>query len=480
MFGAAANTGGGAFGATNTGGAFGSTPGAGGFGAAAPATGGLFGGQAAAPTSTFGAQSTGGGLFGGTPANTGTFGATPGAFGATASTTNAFGQQNPAASPSASTFGGGFGGGNTTQPQANSSQYNPNNDLELPAAAAPKDTVSSIKFASNSNLMLVGSWDNSVRCYDVQTTANGHAQAVVPKAMIQHEQPVADVAFKGDGSGSFSASYDGQIKWWPFTASEGQLIGQHDGPVRHIRWIEDKQILVTGSMDKTLRYWDLRQSTAAMTVQLPERVFAMDASSPMVVVALGSSHPQLDQREVQVFDMNKPQQPFITMSKKQNDQIPLKQQYRSIAIFADKSGFALGSVEGRVAIQYVNAQQTTNNFAFKCHRDKTRNLIYSVNSINFHPVHGTFATTGSDGIYHFWDKDSKQRLHMSKRCTYGGTPDTPAAITASGFNHNGAMFAYAIGYDWSMGHENYNPGRSTNVIMIHNPEPAEVLKRPKR
>jgi mRNA export factor len=32
------------------------------------------------------------------------------------------------------------------------------------------------------------------------------------------------------------------------------------------------------------------------------------------------------------------------------------------------AGFALGSVEGRVAIQYVAPQNPKDNFTFKCHR----------------------------------------------------------------------------------------------------------------
>jgi WD40 repeat protein len=36
--------------------------------------------------------------------------------------------------------------------------------------------------------------------------------------------------------------------------------------------------------------------------------------------------------------------------------------------------------------------------------------IYSVDCITFHPTFGTFATTGSDGTFNFWDKDSRQRL----------------------------------------------------------------------
>lgn len=48
--------------------------------------------------------------------------------------------------------------------------------------------------------------------------------------------------------------------------------------------------------------------------------------------------------------------------------------------------------------------------AVACRRDNSE--IYAVNTIKFHPVHGTFATAGGDGTYNFWDKDSKQRLRV--------------------------------------------------------------------
>lgn len=51
---------------------------------------------------------------------------------------------------------------------------------------------------------------------------------------------------------------------------------------------------------------------------------------------------------------------------------PLKYQHRCVAIFKDKkkapTGYALGSIEGRVAIQYVNPPNPKDNFTFKCHR----------------------------------------------------------------------------------------------------------------
>jgi mRNA export factor len=63
---------------------------------------------------------------------------------------------------------------------------------------------------------------------------------------------------------------------------------------------------------------------------------------------------------------------------------------------ADKTGYLIGSIEGRVAVQHVeDSVGQTKNFTFKCHREGSD--IYAVNHIAFHPVHGTFVTAGSDG-----------------------------------------------------------------------------------
>ena len=141
---------------------------------------------------------------------------------------------------------------------------------------------------------------------------------------------------------------------------------------------------------------------------------------------------------------------------------PLKYQHRCISIFRDKKnppqptgmnndfvtmivfwsciesiflGFALGSIEGRVAIQYANAQNPKDNFTFKCHRSNgTTNGfqdIYAVNDIAFHPVHGTLATVGSDGRFSFWDKDARTKLKTSEAM------EQP--ITCCAFNSNGQV-----------------------------------------
>lgn len=124
------------------------------------------------------------------------------------------------------------------------------------------------------------------------------------------------------------------------------------------------------------------------------------------------------------------------------------------------TGYALGSIEGRVAIQYVNPVTTKDNFTFKCHRVNGQSGyqdIYAVNDIAFHPVHGTLATVGSDGTFSFWDKDARTKLKSSETMEQ--------SITKCCFNANGQIFAYAVGYDWSKGHEYYNPSKKTYIYL---------------
>jgi len=137
----------------------------------------------------------------------------------------------------------------------------------------------------------------------------------------------------------------------------------------------------------------------------------------------------------------------------------LKYQHRCVSIFTDKNrnpnGFAIGSIEGRVAIMYVDTTNpNVDNFTFKCHRSNPTNPansqdIYAVNDIAFHPVHGTLATVGSDGKYSFWDKDDRTKLKTSETVN-------DQSITCCTFDSRGQLFAYASSYDWHKGHEGNN------------------------
>lgn len=190
-----------------------------------------------------------------------------------------------------------------------------------------------------------------------------------------------------------------------------------------------------------------------LDITLPERVYCADVHYPMAVVGLAAKQIIVYQLVGQPSEVKKVDS-------------PLKFQNRCMSIFLDKqqapSGFALGSVEGRVAIQYVNPQNPKDNFTFKCHRSNgTTNGyqdIFAVNDIAFHPQHGTLCTVGSDGRFSFWDKDARTKLKTSEQLEQ--------AITRCCFSAKGDLMAYAVSYDWSKGHEFNNPQKK-NYIFLH-------------
>ncbi|KAI8075631.1 WD40-repeat-containing domain protein [Thamnidium elegans] len=308
-------------------------------------------------------------------------------------------------------------------------------DFEV--ASPPTDGISALDFSSQADYLAVSSWDNQVRIYEIEPSGN-----TVPKTAYSHEGPVLCVSWSKDGTKVVSGGADKAGRMFDIATGQSTQIAQHDEPIKCIQFLEQGNIVATGSWDKTIKYWDLRSPQPIGTVQLPERCYAMDAKGPLMVVGTAEKH-------VCIFDLNNPTVIFKQVAS------PLKWQTRTVSCFADSKGFAIGSIEGRVGIQYVEDKESSKNFSFKCHRDDAKN-VYAVNDISFHPVHGTFSTAGADGTVSFWDKDSKQRLKPF--------PKTSGQISSTAFNRNGSIFAYAVSYDWSKGYKQALP---TNPIKIY-------------
>jgi mRNA export factor len=188
--------------------------------------------------------------------------------------------------------------------------------------------------------------------------------------------------------------------------------------------------------------------------EMPERVYALDVCGSLMVVATAQRH---------VIAFNVAGQP----QEHERKDSPLKFQTRCIACFPDQTGYAIGSIEGRVGIQYVQKVAGKESFAFKCHRQE--NDVFAVNDIAFNSIHGTFATVGSDGVCNFWDKDHKQRLK--------GFTSIQKPISCASFSTQGNLFAYAGSYDWSKGSMHLQSG---NDIMIHFVADEEIRPKGKK
>jgi len=345
-----------------------------------------------------------------------------------------------------------FGAATTTAAAApTATTHNPMKDVEV--QSPPDDTVSKMQFSPSTvpqTFLVAGSWDHNVRCWQIEQ--NGQT---IPKAQQTAGGPVLDVCWSTDGSKVFTACGDKMARMWDLGSNQYVQIAAHDAPVKTIHYVKapSYECVMTGSWDRTLKFWDTRQPNPMMQIQLPERCYCVDVKYPMAVCGTAG-------RGIIIYHLENQPQEFKKMES------PLKYQHRCVSIFDDKknepTGFALGSVEGRVAIQYVHAQNPKDNFTFKCHRSNGTTGgyqdIYAVNDIAFHPVHGTLATVGSDGKFSFWDKDARTKLKTSEAMEQ--------SITCCAINAGGDMFAYAVGYDWSKGHEFYNAA-SKNHIFLH-------------
>ncbi|KAI8888432.1 WD40 repeat-like protein [Backusella circina FSU 941] len=324
-----------------------------------------------------------------------------------------------------------------------------NNIKDFEVTSPPSDTVSNMDFSSQADFLAVSSWDNQVRIYEVHSSGN-----TIPRASYAHEAPALCVSWNKDGTKIGSGGADKAVRVYDVTTGQAMQIGQHNDAVKCAEFLEQGNILATGSWDKTLKYWDLRSPEPIGTVQLPERCYTMDSKGPLLVAGLAEKH-------ISVIDLNNPTTIF------KNTTSSLKWQTRVVACFPDAKGYAIGSIEGRIGIQYVEAKDLSKNFSFKCHRDESKN-VFSVNDVNFHPLHGTFSTCGSDGTFSFWDKDSRQRLKAF--------PKNNGQVSSTRFNKDGSIFAYAVSYDWSKGYK-HAPSLNQTKIYLHAVKDDEIKPR---
>ncbi|EFA75172.1 WD40 repeat-containing protein [Heterostelium album PN500] len=319
---------------------------------------------------------------------------------------------------------------------------------KIEVANPPSDGITSLKFSSKNNYLTAGSWDKQLRVWEV----TNQPQAAM-KAMINYEAPILCTDWSPDCFKIYAGGCDNKAKVWDLQSNTLTQVAQHNAPIKELFWIEESKVLVTGSWDKTLKYWDLRSPQPVLSVDLPERVYALDVLHPLLVVGTAD-------RKVKVYNLSSPGVEFSTIEP------PLKFQTRCVSCFPDRTGFAMGSIEGRVAIQYITDDKQSEESTPGTEGDNA----YSVNSIAFAQPYGTFATAGSDGTFNFWDKENKNRLKQF--------PKLNNTISAACFNPEATLYAYALSYDWSKGVNGYDQN-STNTIQIQVVQEADIKGRGK-
>ena len=332
-----------------------------------------------------------------------------------------------------------------------------------------------------STLLASSSWDSAVRIHD---TSADNAALVTQKQMDcgpllclatasapADSSPGAEIGNRNTGAVIYTGGLDGSVRKFDVDANETTLVGYHgsatgtDGGAT----VDDKHavsclcaipnigggnVIVSASWDGTFCLWDLRGSSSygyipAETLKLPGKAFGMDITTsnlgPSVVgrVVVATSGKKTCIIDIEI-DSSEPGAPLSAVQRLERES-SLKYQIRVVKFFHDGTGMALGSIEGRVAIEYLDELQLDSGgkkkYAFKCHR--VGDMVYPVNSIAFHPVLGTFATGGCDGTVVMWDGRNKKKLTT--------LPKFPTSVAAMAFNAHGTELAIASSYTFEEG-----------------------------
>jgi len=345
-----------------------------------------------------------------------------------------------------------------------------------PVDGAPSDGVTGLKYVGP-NLLASTSWDG---CLKVHDTAK--RELVFSKSL--ESGPLLSLASSsnGDGCSIFAGAMDGSIHRIDLEnlssggsigngSTTSRIIGQHQPANDHdgggggggsgkvacscLCALNDGNMNVVASAGwhGQFHIWDLRLETCgdedgertspvaprpATTIELPGKAFDMDVDPTHKRFVVATSG-----RRNCFIDIRNPSEAEIVLDRESS----LKFQTRTVRFFRpDGVGIAVGSVEARVGIEYLDelgvpAPKGHKKYAFKCHRANDR--IFPVNCIEFHPKYGTFATGGCDGTVVLWDGLNKKKLTT--------LPPFPTSVAALAFDPTGTELAIASSYTYEGG-----------------------------
>ena len=151
----------------------------------------------------------------------------------------------------------------------------------------PTDTTSSISWSKTTTFptFATGSWDSHVRIYRVDLEKKSLAQAVSFDAKV----PCLGVDWHEDATQVFTGCTSGEVKGFALHRNQGFEIGSHEGIVKDVYWLKATNILCSVSLDRTVRFWDLRERGPVYQFELKYEPLYSDLYEHKLALALSEN-----------------------------------------------------------------------------------------------------------------------------------------------------------------------------------------------
>ena len=135
----------------------------------------------------------------------------------------------------------------------------------LPDLVGHKGEVTSISFSGDGKYLASGSYDNTVKLWDMRTSKN-------VATYEGHTHIINSVSFSANGKYIASGSSDKTVKVWEVQTSKCLATLQHDEEVRHVSISADGKHLASNSLGEKkqisgLKVWEIPTSKCIMSIQ---------------------------------------------------------------------------------------------------------------------------------------------------------------------------------------------------------------------
>ena len=261
------------------------------------------------------------------------------------------------------------------------------------------------------------------------------------------------------------------------TNSEQTVLSTHDNGVRSVVYSKEHAIVISAAWDSTVHIHPGDDATwSPATINLPSKPFSLSVSASKLVVAMSSRALliyELKALASECKSLGNASHNRLDIEPWQRRESSLKFMTRAVDCMPNDEGYASSSIEGRVGVEWFDPsnESQARKYAFKCHRQPVDDVdvVYPVNAIAFHPVHGTFATGGGDGVVAIWDAIAKRRIRIY--------PKLASSVAALSFSSNGKHLATAISPGFEDGKDDISEG--TVGIFIRELGEKEVQRKTK-